>query len=210
VKTWLIPAIYVTLIASIPSWAQDLGEDVDGVTAVALSATSTRLKWTAVEPIACEKATYSVFRGETEDFEPSLQNRIASGLAKTTYITTEPKPERDSYYYVKAVTAEAPECVLHSGTIRAYPLDLGETFIVSLTDASGTCKAISVSEITCEQPLSDFHAFIAEQSGHEYLLGCRSADYDGGNWTCANLMSRVYRVGVHSQTVTVWDSAWLR
>jgi hypothetical protein len=90
--------------------------------------------------------------------------------------------------------------------ILAYPLDLGQSFTVSLGDGVGTCKAISVSEISCEQPLSYFHAFIAEQSGHEYLLGCPSADFNGGNMNCANLRSGVYHIGVHSQSVTVWDS----
>jgi hypothetical protein len=87
-----------------PSLAQELGEEVDDLRLAALSPTKVRLSWTPFE--AADRAasvTYSVFRGATESFAPSLRNRIATGLTTTSYVTTEPAGSKDYYYYVKAV-----------------------------------------------------------------------------------------------------------
>jgi hypothetical protein len=87
-----------------PSFAQELGEEVDDLSLAALSPTKVRLSWALFEPHDRDASvTYSVFRGTTEAFTPSLRNRIATGLTKTSYVTTEPTASRDYYYYVKAV-----------------------------------------------------------------------------------------------------------
>jgi len=89
-----------------PSFAQELGEDVDDLKLATLSATKVRLSWTPFEPTdRAASVTYSVFRGATESFAPSLKNRIATGLTTASYVTTEPAASRDYYYYVKAVVA---------------------------------------------------------------------------------------------------------
>ena len=97
-------------------------------------------------------------------------------------------------------------CALRTGVITAYPFDLGQRFTIEVGDNEGICTAISTSEITCARPLPDFHAVIAQQGNHEYLLGCRSADYEFGDWTCVNLTPSSYRVEVHSRTAIVWNS----
>jgi hypothetical protein len=187
-------------------FAQSVGQDVDDLALTSLDATTTRLRWTAVESVECKQAvTYSVFRGTSEDFTPSSTNRIASGLTKATYLAKEPTAGKDYYYSVKAVITQVA-CVPHSGTMRVYPLDLGQHFTVEVGDETGICTAQATSEIQCASPLPDFHAVIAEQGTHEYLIGCRSVDYEGGDWTCVNLTSGTYQVGVHSRTITVWDS----
>jgi hypothetical protein len=195
------------LVIAIPCLAEeDLGQDVE-CWLVALSAKRSRLTWNPADGIVgCSwSVTYSIFRGTSEDFTPSLKNRIASGLTQTTYVTTEPVAGKDYYYNVKAVVTPTA-CVPYTGTIMVFPLDLRQQFDVAVGSDSGSCTATSTSEITCSGPLPNFHAAIAEQAGHEYLIGCRSGDYEAGSWTCANLTPGVYHVGVHSQTLTVWDS----
>ena len=53
-----------------------------------------------------------------------------------------------------------------------------------------------------------FHAVIAGQVPHEFVIGCLSSDYEFGNWTCVNLTSGFYRVTVHSQSVTIWNAGF--
>jgi hypothetical protein len=205
VKFYAVVAVAALIVAP-TCFGQDFGQDVDYLNLTSLSATTTRLTWSAVESVECQSTvTYSIFRGTSEDFTPSLTNRVASGLTKTTYLAKEPIAGKDYYYSVKAVITQVT-CVPHSGTILVYPLDLGQRFTIEVGDDTGTCTAQSTSEIKCVSPLPDFHAVIARQGTHEYLIGCRSADYEDGDWTCVNLTSGVYRVGVHSRTITVWDS----
>lgn len=98
------------------SLAQDLGEDVSELKLVELSRTTVRLNWEPVEIGDCEKAFYSVFRGNSEDFTPSLANRIASRITKNSYVVTEPtsKASKDYYYDVKALTRPT-QCSKGSG-----------------------------------------------------------------------------------------------
>jgi hypothetical protein len=87
-----------------------------------------------------------------------------------------------------------------------YPLDLGQDFRIVIGKETSVCTASSTSELTCPAPMPDFHAAIAEQGSHEYVIGCNSKDYEAGSWNCANLSSGVYHIDVHSRTVTVLDS----
>ena len=204
IKLWLVVPLALTVLPV--SFAQDFGEDVDGLTLIPVSASVSRLAWEKIRSIDCETSvTYSVFRGTSEAFTPSSSNRIASGLTNATYLAKEPAPGKDYYYYVKAIVTPIT-CVPHSGTISVYPLDLGQGFTIEVGDHSGVCTAESTSEMTCVSPLPDFHSVIASQGTHEYLIGCRSADYEGGDWTCVNLDSGVYNVEVHSKTVIVLNS----
>jgi len=199
-----LAAIVLALVSSCSG--QEVGKEVDTLTLETVSSTLTRLSWIGPRSIDCEAlVTYSIFRGTSEDFEPSVQNRIATGISKMTYLAKEPLPDGDYYYLVRA-NARPVLCSLHSGQVLTYPLDLGQTFAVTVGSDTATCTASSTSELDCPTPLPSFHAVIASQASHEYVIGCRSADYEMGSWTCVNLSSNVYHIGVHSQTLTVWDS----
>ncbi len=200
----LAAAIALALVQ--PCLGQDIGQDVDNLTLESLSATLSRLNWTGPRSVDCEAVvTYSVYRGTSEDFTPSMRNRVATGISRTTYLAKEPLPAKDYFYYVKADVTPV-SCALRSGEITVYPLDLGRSFFITIGQDSVTCTARSTSELGCPSPLPDFHAVIASQAGHDYLIGCRSEDYEMGAWTCVNLTPGGYRIGVHSQTLTVWDS----
>jgi hypothetical protein len=184
----------------------DLGQDVDDLVATGLTPTTSRLTWKPVSSVECETAvTYSVFRGTHEGFTPSLSNRVASGLTKTTYIAHEPKSSDDYYYAVSSVTTPAP-CLPHSGEVRVYPLDLGQDFEIIIGKKAGVCTARSPSELSCTAPMPKFHAVIVEQGAHEYLIGCDSNDYEGGSGTCTNLSPRLHHVEVHSRTLIFGNS----
>jgi hypothetical protein len=201
----LLAAVILTLVQG--SLGQDFGEDVDNLTVEYVSDTVSRLTWTGPLSVDCESVvTYSVFRGKTDDFSPSVKNRIAIGLSRTIYLAREKRPlDKDIYYSVKAEIAPA-SCELHAGYITVYPLDMGAGFSAIIAKQAVACTAITTSEIVCSGPLSNFHAAIANQGGHDYLIGCGSSDYEMGAWTCANLTPGVYTIGVHSQTLTVWNS----
>ena len=200
----LLATISLALVQA--SFGQELTPDVDGLTVESVSATLTRLSWTGPQSLDCESViTYSVFRDTNEDFSPSVRNRVATGLSRMTYLAKEPLPDGGYYYYVKADVKPAP-CTLHGGYIVVYPLDMGETFSVTIGEEKTICTAATTSELVCPAPLPDFHAVIASQGGHDYLIGCEYVDYGMGAWTCVNLTPRVYAVGVHSQTLTVWHS----
>jgi hypothetical protein len=204
----LLAAIALALIQA--CLGQDVGQDVDNLTLESVSATLSRLNWTGPRSADCVAVvTYSVFRGTSEDFTPSVRNRIATGLSRMTYLAKEPPPARDYYYFVKADVTPA-SCALHSGAISVYPLDLGQSFSVTVGGDSGTCTAHSTSELSCPGPLPDFHSVIANQAGHDYLIGCRSEDYETGAWSCVNLTPGMYRIEIHSQTLTVWDSGMVK
>jgi hypothetical protein len=102
-KTSLFLPLSLALLLLRPCFAQDLGEDVEGLNLVELSPTTVRLNWKPVEVGHCEKVVYSVFHGNTEDFAPSLSNRIASRITKNSYVVKEPT-SKVYYYYVKALT----------------------------------------------------------------------------------------------------------
>jgi hypothetical protein len=206
---------FIALLAASGVAAQTVADYVDGVTLKRVSLQVWRLSWPAVEPKACEySVSYSIFRGTKEDFEPSEDNQIASGVSGTHYISHEPNVQ-EFYYQVKAVKvpikcdpipADEPP-VLRSGRIFTFPLDLASQYTVTVGDKTDLCTANSTAELSCSI-LPTFHAVIASQGSHEYLIGCRSLDYNGNNWTCVNLGSGSYGVGVHSRTLTVWDAGF--
>jgi hypothetical protein len=66
-----------------------------------------------------------------------------------------------------------------------------------------------VFKLTCPS-LPDFHAVTASQFGHEFLIGCMDSEYDGGSWSCVDLLSGSYLIGVHSRTVTVYNSGFFK
>ncbi len=202
--------IAIALVLVHACLGQDIGEDVDNLTLESVSATLSRLNWAGPRSVDCVAVvTYSIYRGTSEDFTPSVRNRIATGISRTTYLAKEPPPARDYYYFVKADVTPV-SCALHSGTISVYPLDLGQSFFVTVGGDSGTCRAHSTSELSCPSPLPDFQAVIANQAGHDYLIGCRSEDHEIGAWTCVNLTPGVYRIEIHSQTLTVWNSGMVK
>jgi len=186
--------------------------EVDGVALKEISPQVWRLTWTAVSPEACgDTITYSVFRGTNEDFEASEENRIASGIVPLHYIAHEPKGQKDFYYRVVAVRVPG-QCAppaLKSGLIFTYPLDLGGRYTVTVGDQTEICKATSTAELACPT-LSDFHAVIASQWAHEFLIGCLSSDYEENNWTCVNLKLGSYIISVHSLTATVLNSGYMK
>jgi hypothetical protein len=118
--------LFLTAFFLRPSLAQELGDDVDELKLATLSPTKVRLSWTPFEPTDGETlVTYSVFRGTSETFTPSLRNRIASGLKNTSYLATEPAANKDYYYYVKAVsTAKQPSATVHESECHALILML--------------------------------------------------------------------------------------
>jgi hypothetical protein len=88
-------------------------------------------------------------------------------------------------------------------------LDLGAKYQIAAGSVRETCDAISTTELRCPS-LALLHAIVAEQSGHEFLLGCADADYESGAWNCANLSTGWYRILVHSMTATVIDSGLVK
>lgn len=202
----LIHMAVVILIVVPPCLGQDLGEDVEGLTLTEVGPRSSLLTWDPVQTVPCEtSAIYSVFRGANEDFTPSLSNRIASGLSKTSYNANEPVARKDYYYYVKFKLTTAA-CVPHSGAIAVYPMDLDQNFVIRVGYNTGVCTATSTSEITCNNSLPNFRAVIARQGNSEYLIGCDTNDYETGDWTCAPLSAGIYNIIVHSRTLTVLNS----
>jgi hypothetical protein len=174
-----------------------------------LTQTSSRLTWKAVAAVPCDfSITYSVFRGTTDTFEPGPENMIASNLKGTSYITHE-KPNVDTYYHVHAVRHSnycAPPAI-SSGRLLVYPLDLGKAYKVIIADTSEACVASSPSELTCKT-LQNFHAVLAQQAGHEFLIGCLDSEYEGGGWSCVNLTTGMYSVAVHSKTLTFFNAGF--
>jgi hypothetical protein len=201
-KTCGLLGTLTLLILAWPCFGQELGEDVDNLILTEVSPTVSRLSWTGPKSVACETAvTYSVFRGTAEDFTPSSGNRIISGLTRMTYLAKEPVA-KDYYYYVRAVVKPV-SCDLHSGRVEVYPLDLGQTYSLTIGDEIGTCTAISTKELDCAVgPRRTFQVVIASQGTREYLLGCEFDDYE----TCVNLPAGVYTIVVHSRSVTVLHS----
>jgi hypothetical protein len=178
-------------------------DDVDALQIKDLTQTTSRLTWKAVASVPCDfSITYSVFRGTTDTFEPGPQNMIASNLKGTSYITHE-KPNVETYYHVHAVSHPdycAPPAI-SSGRLLVYPLDLGKAYKVTIAETSEPCVASSPSEVTCKT-LQSFHAVLAQQAGHEFLIGCLDSEYGSGGWSCVNLTTGIYSVAVHSKTLT--------
>jgi hypothetical protein len=98
---------------------------------------------------------------------------------------------------------------LVSGKITTFPLDLGVRYYATVGGVAEWCDAVNTSEISCTATtppfsvLHHFHAAIASQGIHEFLIGCLSSDFQRNNWNCANLSAGAYDVSVHNQTVIV-------
>jgi hypothetical protein len=200
----------VTAAASIS--AQRIATEVKDVRLEQLAAQDKRLRWEAVQPGPCGNTlTYSVFRSTVKDFEVSEENRIAEGVTVTHYISHEPNASQPYFYRVMAnrVQGECAAASLRSGKIVTYPLDLGGKYKVTVGDVIEDCNATSTTEIACKT-LPSFHAVIAAQGRHEFLLGCLSSDFAHRNWTCVNLPPGPYTVSVHSRTVTVLNAGFSR
>jgi choice-of-anchor B domain-containing protein len=60
------------------------------------------LAWTPAQPACGSSATYSVYRGSSSGFQPSPENRIASGLTGHTFSDTTVDGAGRSYYIVRA------------------------------------------------------------------------------------------------------------
>lgn len=188
--------------------AQMLDDDVSDLTLTDINSTTSRLTWTAVPEVPCEYSiTYSVFRSSKEDFEPSAENQVANGIIKTTYVVHDPQGE--SYYHVRAVrhSLYCSPPMLTSGRIIVFPLDLGNVYQVTVGSDTENCTASSTSELICKT-LPRFHATLASQRGHEFLIGCLDSDYEGGAWSCVNLTVGAYLVAVHSKTVSFFNAGF--
>jgi hypothetical protein len=214
--------LLVASLALIPApqlLAQWLDEELEEVKLQEISPQAVRLTWAAVAPMpptptSCgQTITYSVFRGTDENFTASEETQIASELTVTHYIAHEPKGPTDYYYRVKAVgvprqcTPPVTPPVLKSGSILTYPLDLGGQYTVTVGDKTEVCSATSTAELTCST-LPNFHAVLASQGSHEFLIGCLSSDYDDNNWSCVNLKLGAYSINVHSLTATILNAGF--
>jgi MYXO-CTERM domain-containing protein len=74
-----------------------------GVTSVsnaAASTCSTAVSWDPATPICGGTLTYSVYRSTTPGFTPSVGNRIATGIAGTSFADDLNLMDRTKYYYV--------------------------------------------------------------------------------------------------------------
>ena len=206
----LLQLIALTTALTIPTFAQWKEMEVDNLRLKEISPTVSRLVWDAVPAETCgDKITYSIHRGTDSNFDASDENKIAEGITLTSYLAHESKGPKDYYYRVIAIR-EPGYCApprLRTGQIFTYPLDLGTQYTITVADKSENCKAISTREISCAT-LMNFHAIIASQNGHEFLIGCPSADYEDNNWTCVNLSPGSNTVGVHSKTLVVWDAGF--
>jgi hypothetical protein len=209
----LLRLFVVAVLAVLPatlSHAQWTEKEVEDVALKEISGHVVRVTWSAVPAVACgDTITYSVHRGTNEEFEVSEENRIAGGIIATYYISHEPIGPKEFYYRVVAVRVPG-QCVppaLKSGIILTYPLDLGGEYTVKVGDITEKCKARSTAELTCIT-LPIFHAVVASQGLHEFLIGCLSSDYENNNWSCVNLKFGAYRVAAHSLTITVLDAGF--
>jgi curved DNA-binding protein CbpA len=82
---------------------QSTQTEVEGLNVEAISDQVSRLTWAPVHPrFNGDTVSYSVYRGETKNFDASDDTRIASGLTATSYVAHEPKPNGDYYYLVLA------------------------------------------------------------------------------------------------------------
>ena len=166
------------------------------------------LTWDAYEVDPCEsRVTYDIYRGDSKDFEPSPNTLVAQGVSRRSLVSHEPK-DRD-YFYLVVVNLSPTSCAVRSGTIEAFPLDLGDQYNMKAATLADTCTAQSTTEIWCPTIKQTFHAVIVEQFDHEYLIGCEDGDFNGGAWNCVDLRTGFYNVVVHGSTLTVLNGGWV-
>jgi hypothetical protein len=109
-----------------------------GLKAKAESASQINLSWTAVTPGSGCSITYQLYSSTTANFTPSPSNRIATGLASTTYSNTGLTVAATYYYIATAVDSagqsgdsnQASETT-KTGAAPNPPSNLGATAISS-------------------------------------------------------------------------------
>jgi hypothetical protein len=93
----------LAMTASSLCFAQPDNEIPEGLTVKDFSPGIVRLRWTATPSESCNcTVTYSVFRGPSEDFTPSLKTQIASGV-KVTHFDTHEATLSSNYYQVQVI-----------------------------------------------------------------------------------------------------------
>jgi len=136
----------------------------DGTSLKVLGPRTVLLTWDAYQADPCKfSVTYNVYRGESEDFQPSPENEIANDLLLTSYTAHEPIPEHDYFYWV-TVNLTPTVCAPRSGLIQVFPLDLGEQYKIIAGTLADTCTAQSTTEIWCPTISQRFHAVIIDSA----------------------------------------------
>jgi hypothetical protein len=148
-----------------PLMAQELGEDVDDLKLTTLSPTKVRLSWAPFEPTDPEMTvSYSVFRGTSENFTPSLRNRVASGLQKTAYVVTEPAAKKDYYYYVKAVAISTHDS-MGSPSPTEFPTEDQISLLLTQSERASEAyeRAVKTESLVLPKQGADADAQVATQ-----------------------------------------------
>jgi hypothetical protein len=206
---FLTLCLFVSTFAT--AFAQLSDDDVVGLAVRGLSPTRSKLTWTPVQGEACKfHITYSVYRSTEDNFDPTPSTLVAELIAVNSYVAREVS-RKVTYYHVRAVkhSSYCTPPTLSYGKILTYPLDIQHAYPVTIGDVHDTCLSISPTELSCPK-LPNLHAVIAEQSGHEFIIGCLSSQYEEGDWTCLNLKSGVYTIVVHSKTITVFGGGFIK
>ena len=109
-----------------------------GLKAKAESASQINLSWTAVTPGSGCSITYQLYSSTTANFTPSPSNRIATGLASTTYSNTGLAVATTYYYIATAVDSAGQSgdsnqasATTKTGAALNPPSNLGATAISS-------------------------------------------------------------------------------
>lgn len=134
----------------------------DGLKLVKQAPRTYLLTWDAYQVDPCEnRATYDVYRGTREDFDPSAGTLVARELSGRSFASHEPSDH--DYYYLVIVHLVSTPCLPRSGSIEVFPLDLGTRYEISAGTLADTCTAQSTTEIWCPSIKEMFHAVIGEQ-----------------------------------------------
>jgi hypothetical protein len=88
------------------------------LTATAAGSNQINLAWTAS---ATSGVTYDVYESTTSGFTPSAANRIASGVASTTYSATGLSPSTAYYFRATAVNAGGESAATNQATATTAP-----------------------------------------------------------------------------------------
>lgn len=100
------------------------------------------VEWSAATPNCGPEATYAVYRGTTADFVPAPENRVANGLAATSWSDSDVESGVESFYVVRAtdsgsgtedqnsvVASEAPSGPISDGTL-ALGAEIGDPQVI--------------------------------------------------------------------------------
>jgi hypothetical protein len=167
----------VVLVSSCLGQQQADLQDVDNLKLIDVSATVVRLTWASAESACDVPITYSVYRGTTEDFVPSLNNRIANHLRRTTYLDKRVNPQKGYFYYVKVVQ---PDCSVPEDNTQpdSHPEDItGQSAQVNFDVSHQQPAFPSTAEITLllSQAERSFNEFEGAIKMEEAELGTQSA-----------------------------------